>query len=43
MNNNNNTFHNTIKTEPDKIWKGIDKNEQNIKKLNSDFKKGDKL
>ena len=27
IDNYNNTFHNTIKTEPVKIWKGIDRNE----------------
>ena len=43
IDNYNNTFHNTIKTEPVKIWKGIDINEQNIKVLKSDFKEGDKV
>jgi len=42
IDNHNNTFHNTIKTEPVKIWKVIDRNEQNITVLNSDFK-GDKV
>ena len=43
IDNYNNTFHNTIKTEPIKIWKGVDINEQNIKILKSDFKEGDKV